>query len=151
MTGWKRSAILAAVLLVAACASQDDNTPDTPETRCQRICTASANGPCAGQSDPSCQSTCVARLTGKSEECQSCLHGHSGWKGVSCSCDEVLGGFGSVTCKTCKWTGANNTCTTEVTGSCSVTPSCEGLVIAPVGEPDCASACGEASSVDAGV
>lgn len=136
--------------ILAACASHEE-TKDTPETRCQRICATPTTGPCTGKSDDACTSSCLARLTGKPDACQSCLHAHSGWKGVSCSCDKALGGFGSLTCETCNWLGAGQSCAGGTSGNCStVAQGCTGLVIAPVGEPACASQCGEAPATDGG-
>lgn len=149
MRSWPAAVILGTVL-AQACGPQQDASKDTPESRCQRICTPAASGPCNGKTEPSCSSACVARLAGKSDACQSCLQSKSGWKGVSCSCDDALGGFGSATCKTCKWTGAQSACTTEISGSCSGAQGCEGLTIAPVGEPDCAAPCNEQPIADAG-
>jgi len=140
----------ALALFIAACASTASPPPETPETRCQRICKPESGSPCQGQSDPSCTSSCLARLSGKSDTCASCLHAQSGWKGTTCSCDDAFGGFGSASCETCHWLGAGKSCSGAVGNSCSVAQGCEGLVIAPIGDPSCASTCGETPIVDAG-
>ena len=148
---WWGSLLVVAGLL-AACSSTDDAQKDTPETRCTRLCAPSKENPCYNESttDTACKSTCLARLTGKSDACQSCVHVESGWIGTSCKCDDAFGGFGSATCKTCKWKSSSNTCGTDVGNSCDTPTGCAGFQMLPVGDPQCADACGETPIVDAG-
>lgn len=151
---WLIKTLVAIVLaLVAACSSSDDGvTEDTPETRCRRLCVPPKDNPCfnTAATDTTCQSTCLARINGKTVGCQSCLQVHSGWTGETCKCDDAFGGFGSATCKQCRWQSSSNSCSSNVGNSCPPVKGCEGFIMAPVGDPNCAKDCGETPVVDAG-
>ena len=152
MTGRCRrwfASVVGVLCLVAACSSSDEAQPDTPESRCRQVCSSAKDNPCfnTAATDTSCTSACVARLTGKTTECQACLRVHAGWKGESCKCDDAFGAFGSFSCKTCHWQSQSYSCGSQVGNSCPPVAGCEGLVMTP---PDCASVCGDAPIADAG-
>lgn len=147
------SSLLVVAVLVAACSSTDgEPTKDTPETRCTRLCAPPRDNPCfnASTTDTTCKSTCLARLNGLSEACQSCVHAESGWMGTSCKCDDAFGSLGSFSCKTCRWKSSSNSCGSDVGNSCDTPTACQGFQMSPVGAPKCAETCGETPIVDAG-
>lgn len=144
--------VVVASLLAFACSDDggsngSSSQPPSLAARCEAICTADGEHPCAGEpfDSAACARTCVAKLQDKSEECSQCYVGLAGLRGSVCSC--TTAGSGSISadiaCEECTYIGSARSCQTQLINKCTAgARSCEGFHDVALDNQYCASRCG---------